>query len=121
MTRAEHYRSRNDSPESSDLLAVKCQCGAVSVEDERAGWSNSMKYATFKKEFPGVKLVRKQRYYSCNHCVNGYGIDICGCGSGEPVGKCRNGFRECKAGVASQEKAVKMPSLMDIMAARGGF
>lgn len=30
-----------------------------------------------------------------DHCVNHYGLDLCGCGSGNPFGKCDEYLPEC--------------------------
>ena len=52
-----------------------------------------------QKIFPNVdlrKIVRYETSFCCNHCVNHYGLDLCGCGSGEEFGKSNNGFDECK-------------------------
>lgn len=40
----------------------------------------------------------------CDHCINGWGIDLCGCGSGEKIGKCHNKFFECKNNLPAQDK-----------------
>lgn len=32
--------------------------------------------------------------YCCDHCVNHWGIDLCGCGSGQKVGKCECGSQK---------------------------
>lgn len=32
---------------------------------------------------------------SCNYCVNHWGVDLCACGSGKKVNKCKEGLREC--------------------------
>jgi hypothetical protein len=75
----------------------------------------------FAKEFPDVPFENDSKYFCCNHCVNHYGIDICGCGSGQPVGKCDNDFDECIAGMASQTKGVARESAVVTMFRRGGF
>lgn len=106
---------------SDKVTATRCQCSAITVEDEENGVINSMKRATFRIHFPGMRTVRGVEYGSCNHCVNHYGIDICGCGSGKPVGKCRNNYRECRAKVASETLGVRRPSAVESMAARGGW
>lgn len=88
------------------LIARVCSCGAITVIGP--DFSNAMRPATFKREFkkdhPKLRVQRKRPFVHCDHCVNHWGIDLCGCGSGEPVGKCRNGYAECKAGTASQIK-----------------
>lgn len=86
--------------------AKKCQCGAITVDGD--GFSNSMTLKTFNKEFPELTIADNE-YCNCNHCVNHWGIDLCGCGSGEPVGQCDGGFHECENNIASQEKCKQKP------------
>lgn len=86
------------------MEAKQCQCGAVTVIGQ--DFDNSMTLKTFRAEFPGVRLQRKNKYSNCNHCVNHWGIDLCGCGSGEPVGKCDGGYTECKNNIPAQEKGI---------------
>jgi rRNA maturation protein Nop10 len=40
-------------------------------------------------------LVANTWAWGCNHCQNGYGLDICACGSREPPDKCRGGHENC--------------------------
>ena len=80
---------------------VKCSCGAITVIFDN-GADNSMTEETFKKEFGKDPITTLDDYGNCNHCVNRWGIDLCGCGSGEEVGKCDGGFEDCKAGTPAQ-------------------
>lgn len=41
------------------------------------------------------KLVRYPQSFCCDHCVNHFGLDLCGCGSGNPFGKCDEYLPEC--------------------------
>lgn len=69
----------------------ECNCGAITVWFDN-GASNSMRKSTFEKLNIDVsESYRLPNSYCCNHCVNHYGIDVCECGSGEPVGKCKCG------------------------------
>lgn len=88
----------------------RCSCGAVTAHKED-GTSFSMKASTFKKLFPNTRVSRKNVYINCNHCCNHWGIDLCGCGSGEPVGKCKGDFAECKNKEPSQyaDHEIKRP------------
>lgn len=82
--------------EYSEISYFKCSCGAVTVEAD--GFSYSVKRSRIKQFFPEMDLRRIKRYpevFCCNHCVNHYGLDLCGCGSGEPFGKCDNELPEC--------------------------
>lgn len=70
----------------------ECVCGAITVTFDN-NVSNSMSYETFKKlRITGKHLP--QKFCCCNHCVNHWGIDICKCGSGLPVGQCECGSDE---------------------------
>lgn len=77
---------------SSDILYYsKCSCGAITITTEYGEYS--CEYKDFHKYFPNVDLRKckkalLQETYSCNYCVNHYGIDLCSCGSGEKVGRC---------------------------------
>lgn len=82
----------------------ECICGAMTVTFHN-GASNSMAREKFESiGFQGEKLPAK--FYNCNHCVNHWGIDLCECGSGEPIGEC-----ECGRQSASEELGVKRPFL----------
>ncbi len=70
----------------------KCQCGAVTVEID--GEYYSMPLKLFRQKFPNVRVPSK-KLYNCDYCVNHWGVDLCGCGSGEKFGKCKNGYPEC--------------------------
>lgn len=79
---------------------TKCQCGAITLEVDN-GYEYSCNQKNLKKFFPQIDLRRKSviRYqdtYCCDYCVNHYGLDLCGCGSGELFGKCDNNLEECK-------------------------
>lgn len=81
------------------LTATKCQCGAITVSDD--DFDNSMSETLFNSEYPDLQL-EDSTFCNCNHCINHWGIDLCGCGSGEPVGKCSENFEPCKNGEAAQ-------------------
>ena len=92
--------------QTETLLTTKCCCGAITVQGE--DFSNSMCKETFEQEFSDVPLSDNV-YCHCDHCVNHWGIDLCGCGSGEPVGECDNGFDECRNNIAAQVKYEQKP------------
>jgi hypothetical protein len=100
------------------LLATRCQCGAVSVEGP--DFENSMTFETFLREFPNVVLTT-HIYSSCNHCVNHWGIDLCGCGSEQPVGECDGEYDACRNKTAYQEKGCMTESSVAAMISRGEF
>lgn len=69
----------------------ECNCGAITVYHDN-GASNSMFRKTFEQLSLDITGVEKLPLaYCCNHCVNHWGIDLCECGSGEPVGECECG------------------------------
>lgn len=48
----------------------------------------------FVRIFPERSVPRKT-FYSCDYCVNKYGTDLCGCGSGRKWGTCTEDYDEC--------------------------
>ena len=77
----------------------KCSCGAITLTTNEGTYSVHMK--NFKKFFEYVdlrklKTNRLPMSCNCNHCVNHWGLDLCGCGSGEFFGECENDEPECK-------------------------
>ncbi len=74
-----------------------CSCGAITIYTNSGDFSCKKK--NLHKFFPGIDLRRLHRYPTmdmCNHCVNHYGLDLCGCGSGEDFGECTNYMDACK-------------------------
>lgn len=75
-----------------------CICGALTLETD-TGENYSVQRNHKKIFLPNLDLRKIKKYqtvYGCNHCVNNWGLDLCGCGSGEPFGKCDNNFEECR-------------------------
>ena len=71
----------------------RCACGAITVTVDGQDYS-CLAYRR-KKFFPGLDLRKVPRFetsYSCNHCANRFGLDLCGCGSGNEFGYCDGGF-----------------------------
>jgi len=79
---------------------VRCSCGAITVFLEN-GNNYSMSKET-AAELIGEFETTLNDYGNCNYCVNHWGIDLCGCGSGEKVGKCTEDFEECKNHISVQ-------------------
>ena len=75
------------------MTTKKCACGAITVTIDSIDYS--MRPSVFRKTF-GKAPPRRVKQRMCNHCVNNWGTDLCGCGSGEPFGKCDNGLPECR-------------------------
>jgi hypothetical protein len=75
----------------------KCICGAITLIVN--GTPYSVRQSHLKRFFPQIDLRTITRYpetFCCDHCVNHYGLDLCGCGSGVPFGHCDNGLAECR-------------------------
>jgi len=98
-----------------------CNCGALTVQHEEWPDIVCMTESTMKELFPLLSVPKIKPQYACNHCVNHYGIDLCGCGSGEPVGKCDGEFDECKNKQASQSIGESQMSSVEAMIKRGSF
>src|SRR5438876_1150498 len=86
----------------------KCQCKAITVSFDN-GATNSMPRKLFTFHFKGTKI--NGTFVHCDYCVNKYGIDLCGCGSGKKFGKCKENLSECRS--PRQELEVQMPNLFD--------
>jgi len=83
---------------SSITAYSKCDCGAITLTIDGEDYSVSGK--RFSEFFPSIDLrhyrgKKRLDMYACNHCVNHYGLDLCGCGSGALFGKCKEGHDEC--------------------------
>ena len=75
----------------------KCSCGAITIKTSAGTYS--CKLSNLHKYFPNIDLrryasVRIIDSYCCDHCVNGYGLDLCSCGSRERVGHCYCGSKK---------------------------
>ena len=109
-----------------NVYAQKCNCGAITVSEavgEEHKFSNSMFEETFNKLFkdnPDLNIEWLNETYNCNHCVNHWGLDLCKCGSGDPVGHCT--WEDCDCHGETMETFLKSaPSILEIFAERGGF
>ena len=76
-----------------------CQCGAYTVTI--SGVEYSIPSEIFKEKFGDLKP--EYTVQCCNYCVNGWGIDLCACGSGEKYNECDGGFNECGQPMQSME------------------
>lgn len=74
---------------------TKCVCGAITITtDTNATYSSRH----IKKFLPNLDLRKIKRYantVACDYCANKYGLELCGCGSGELFGECGNNMKEC--------------------------
>ena len=76
-----------------------CSCGAITLHMSDNKTSYSCKEDNLKIFLPNLDLTTIERLQDsccCDHCVNHYGLDLCGCGSGEAFGECNNNFSECQ-------------------------
>ena len=72
--------------------AYKCKCGAITlVFGDKEYYFQEKNQHMF---FPDLDLdkIPSQETFACNHCVNRWGLDLCGCGSGETVNECDCGL-----------------------------
>lgn len=78
-----------------------CKCGAVTLMTDSGNWS--MPVEMFNEKFSNEDIeVEPGQWLDCNYCVNNWGLDLCGCGSGEKVGECTNSYEECKNNTPAQ-------------------
>ncbi len=85
---------------NNNISYNKCQCGAITLYFDD-GTINSVKQKNLKKFGIDLRKIKRQvktDFYSCDHCVNHYGLDLCSCGSGKEVGKC-----DCKSTESKQQ------------------
>lgn len=83
--------SRKDSL-IMDITYSRCLCGAITIYLP-TGESYSCRKSNKAHLMPDIDLRKASRLpdsYLCDHCVNHYGLDLCGCGCGATVGRCRN-------------------------------
>lgn len=85
---------------------VACQCGAITITTTEGSYSMSAK--TFLEQY-GFE-IQNIPYSNCDHCVNHWGIDLCACGSGLPVGECDEGHDVCGTPAQDINKGILKPS-----------
>lgn len=79
------------------LSYSKCKCGAITVETDKGTYSCYWKNR--KKFFPDLdlrKVPQMRETVCCDHCASHFGLDLCGCGSGNLFGYCDSGLEECQ-------------------------
>lgn len=81
----------------------KCNCGAVTVEIEGVSYSTKNLKMLPPHMQPPEDEKELQKTYYCNYCVNQWGLELCGCGSGELFGECESGEEECQQPMQSIE------------------
>lgn len=83
----------------------RCKCGAITVNTDKGSYS--CREENLQKFFPSLDLTslkEEQESFSCNHCVNHYGLDLCACGSGESPDECQGGHDICGKPMQSIEQ-----------------
>jgi hypothetical protein len=71
---------------------ARCSCGAWSIYLEDGRSINAKMSLRKLNELYGLEFNKKDRlndHCNCNYCVNNWGLDLCGCGSGYKFGKCK--------------------------------
>lgn len=74
---------------------TKCVCGAITITTDT---NTTYSSRHIKKFLPNLDLRKIKRYantVACDYCANKYGLELCGCGSGELFGECDNNMKEC--------------------------
>ena len=77
---------------------TRCDCKAVTI-NYSSGETYSCKEENVHKFFPNIDLKEITEHHKtvcCDHCANRWGLDLCGCGSGEMFGECKENTKECK-------------------------
>ena len=71
---------------TSDCTLCK-DCNAVTVEPSGYQYDDKYKFQVARNLFEEVFGKRRftQKYYGCDYCVNHWGLDLCDCGSGQPL------------------------------------
>ena len=82
-----------------------CQCEAVTITFEN-GATNSMPEQEAQKYVSDLQ-DKTPTVIHCDYCVNKWGTDLCGCGSGEKVGECDNDYHECINNIPAQTLYIK--------------
>lgn len=93
----------------------RCRCGAITfVTDDKREFScleTNLEHFLPEDKLPEycpgedpANLTQFQNVFSCNHCINHYGLDLCACGSGEAPDKCENGYTVCGKPMQSLER-----------------
>ena len=90
-------------------LLSTCSCGAATVEHD--GQCFSMQVEDLERYFPGLMDSPPEcEVGSCDYCVNHWGVDLCGCGSGKKFSECDDGYPECGRPMQVVEKGISKPT-----------
>jgi hypothetical protein len=80
------------TPITRDDIDGVCECGYVRLK----GMATPIPRKLLTKE-AGISVPRKFDWRACDACVNGWGFDMCGCGSRERYDKCDGLTDHCGA------------------------
>jgi len=83
------------NPITADDIEGVCECGYVKIK----GIATPVHRRMLSK-YSKIIVPRKADWSGCDACVNGYGFDMCGCGSGERFDRCKEGTDYCGAPMA---------------------
>lgn len=80
----------------------KCQCGAYTINFTDDNKNKHTIHTKVLKDLNRLglnltfcKSLRTNNVLHCGYCNNGWGLDLCGCGSGKKFGKCKEQTEEC--------------------------
>ncbi len=71
-----------------NIFVTTCDCGAITVTIDSKEFAFKPLNDIEKQKALNLSQEEIQYYYSCNHCVNHWGIDLCSCGSGLDPEEC---------------------------------
>ena len=92
----ENSRENQEKLESLEVDSTgECDCGAITFMKGREQFSVLKENINNFFKLDIENFVADYHYVNCNHCVNNWGLDLCACGSGEPIKVCEEGFPEC--------------------------
>lgn len=110
----ESLLEKEDLPKLRSGIGIEhmaiCSCGAVTLtlQEDEAMLSVMQSFNGNRKDkeiclpreladevLPTKDLIFDSQCYACNHCGNGWGVDLCACGSGEKFWECEEGHDIC--------------------------
>ena len=92
-----------------NLICRKCACGAYTIEIDGNDYcfgSLEIVKEELGEDIASILHVSSPEFGNCNYCVNNWGVDLCGCGSGEEFGKCKEGYKACERPAQDWRKGI---------------
>lgn len=84
------------------ITIYKCKCKAITM----IGMNNEKQFSNSFMPRINSKLYKNAiKTYTCDHCCNHRGLDLCKCGSGKKIKQCKEKHHNC--GTAAQELGVQ--------------